>query len=102
MKSLRCEKCLLVNEVIAMWGVSPKTQTALTALITYDEDEVNVPDTPADAANKKDKGMLQLHIISLVSMGETGGHVLKDFKREEEKRKRKTAGGEEAKRDFLL
>ena len=44
-----------VNEVIAMWGVSPKTQTALTALIAYVEDEVDVPDTPVDPAKKKDK-----------------------------------------------
>ena len=45
----------LVNEVIAMWGVSPQTQTALTALIAYVEDEVDTPDTPVDAAKKKDK-----------------------------------------------
>ena len=35
-------------------------------------------------------GVFQLHIISLVPMREEGGHILKDFKGEEEKRKRKT------------
>ena len=44
--------------------------------------------------------MFQLHIISLVPMGEGGEHFLKDYKGEEEKRKGKTAGGEGANHDF--
>ena len=39
--------------------------------------------------------MFQLHIISLVPMEEGVGHILKDFKGEEEKKKRKTVGGRE-------
>ena len=42
-----------------------------------------------------------MHIISLVPMEEGVGHILKDFKGEEEKKKRKTAG-EGANHDFLL
>ena len=33
----------LVNEVIAMWSVSTKDQAALTAVMTYVMDEVDVP-----------------------------------------------------------
>ena len=40
-------------------------------------------------------GVFQLHIISLVPMMEGGGHILKDFKGEEERKKRKAAGGRE-------
>ena len=38
-------------------------------------------------------GSVSVALISLVPMREGGGHILKDFKGEEEKMKRKTAGG---------
>ena len=42
----------LVNEVLAMWNLSAKDQKALTAIIKYVKDEVDVPDA-ADATPKK-------------------------------------------------
>ena len=45
----------LVNEVIAMWSVSTKDQAALTAVMTYVMDEVDVPGAEFPS-RKKDKG----------------------------------------------
>ena len=47
----------LVNEVIAMWSVSTKGQAALTALMTYVMDGVDVPGAYVEfPSRKKDKG----------------------------------------------
>ena len=49
----------LVNEVIAMWSLSAKDQNALTALMQYVKDEVDVPDATDATPKKKDKSGYQ-------------------------------------------
>ena len=66
------------------------------AVVSGDSGNVGAADGDGDFGFRVTSwGVFQLHIISLVPMGEGGGHILKDFKGEEEKRKRKTAGGEQ-------
>jgi hypothetical protein len=49
----------LVNEVLAMWNLSAKDQKALTAIIKYVKDEVDVPDAADATPKKKDKSGYQ-------------------------------------------
>ena len=49
----------LVNEVLAMWNLSAKDQKALTAVIKYAKDEVDVPDATDATPKKKDKSGYQ-------------------------------------------